>query len=148
MADINNLLNNVEVIRVANAAAAAQTAVEGAAVDMAGRTGVTFVASFGTVTTASVITLKAQFSDDGSTGWTDIEGSATHTASGTDGNNKALALDIVRPVKQFVRAVVTRETANAVLDGVVAIAYGELNKPVEQGDTVLDAVTVPNADAA
>lgn len=148
MADINNLLNNVEIVRVANASAAAQTAVEGAAIDMAGRTGVTFVASFGTVTADSVLTLKAQFSADGQTEWADIDGSATHTAAGTDGNNKVLALDVVRPVKQFVRAVVTRTAANAVVDGVVGILYGVPNAPVEQGDTVLDAVTVPNADAA
>lgn len=148
MTDINNLLNNVEIIRVANASAAAQTAVEGSAVDTAGRNGVTFVASFGTVTTASVLTLKAQGSDNGTSGWTDLVGSATHTADGTDGNNKVLALDVVRPTKRFIRAVVTRTAANAVVDGVVAVAYGVGSAPVEQGDTVLDAATLPNADVA
>lgn len=148
MAVINNLLNNVETIRVSNASAAAQTAVEGAAVDIAGKIGVTFVASFGTVTTASVITLKAQVSEDGLTNWADIAGSATHTADGTDGNNKVLALDIVRPTARYVRSVVTRTAANAVLDSVTAFTYGGKETPVEQGGTVLDAVTVPNATTA
>lgn len=148
MATINNLLRNVEVVRVANASAAAQTAVEGAAVDMAGQVGVTFVASFGTVTTASVLTLKAQYSDNGSTNWTDIVGTATHTASGTDANNKMLALDIVRPEKRYVRAVVTRTAANAAVDGVTAVVYGPYWQPVDQGDTVLDATTVANAKSA
>lgn len=148
MATINNLLRNVEVIRAANSSAAAQTAVEGSAIDMAGKVGVTFVASFGTVTTASVLTLKAQYSDDGSTNWADIVGTATHTADGTDANNKVLALDIVRPERRYVRAVVTRTAANAALDSVVAVTYGPYWQPVEQGDTVLAAVTVPNAKSA
>src|SRR5690554_6713131 len=121
MATINNLLNNVEVIRVANGAAAAQTAVEGAAVDMAGKIGATFIAAFGTVTTGSVITLKAQGSEDGQSNWTDLVGSVTHTANGSDSTNKVFALDVVRPEYRYVRAVVTRTTANAVVDSVVAI---------------------------
>jgi hypothetical protein len=148
MATINNLLSNVEVIRVANAASAAQTEVDGTAVDMAGKIGVTFVASFGTVTTASVITLKVEGSDDGSTGWTALSGSATHTADGTDANNKILAVDCVRPEYRYVRAVVTRTAANAVVDSVVAITYGQYWQPVEQGDTVLDSATLANAKAA
>ncbi len=145
---MNNLLNNVEFVRVANSSAAAQKAVDGVAIDMAGKVGATFVASFGTVTTASVITLKAQFSDDGATNWKDIAGSVTHTANGTDANNKILVLDVVRPEKRFVRAVVTRTAANAAVDGVNAIVYGPLNRPVAQGTTVLGAATVANATAA
>lgn len=147
MAVINNLLNNVETIRVANSSAAGQTAVESAAVDTAGKIGVRFTALLGDVTTASVLGLKVQGSEDGATNWTDLAGALTFTAGGSDADNKALIIDAVRPEFRYVRAVLSRTGANAVVDGILADVYGPKETPVTQGATVLASRTLPNAAA-
>ena len=52
----------------------------------------------------------------------DLAGSAVSIADSDD--NKLLVLDIHRPAERYVRAVVTRGTADATIDGVIAILYG------------------------
>jgi hypothetical protein len=148
MATINNLLANVETIRVANSASAAQTEVDGTSVDMSGKIGVRFTAALGDVTTGSVLTLKAQGRDSSDDSWGDLSGSVTFTAGASDADNKVMILDVVRPETKFVRAVLTRTTANAVVDGVFADVYGDYWQPVEQGATVLASKTLPNAKVA
>jgi hypothetical protein len=148
MAVINNLLAVVETIRVANSATAAQTAVESSAVDTAGKIGVRFTALLGDVTAASVLGLKVQGSDNGSSGWTDLVGALSFTAGGSDADNKALIIDAVRPEFRYVRAVLSRTGANAVVDGILADVYGPKETPVTQGATVLASRTLPNAAAA
>lgn len=147
MSYISNLLNSVETIRVANAAAAAQTAVESAAVDTAGKVGVRFTAALGDVTTGSVLGLKAQFRDDSGDSWEDVDGALAFTAGASDADHKLLILDVVRPEKRYVRAVLTRTTANAVVDGIIADVYN-VDRPAEQGATVLASGTLANATAA
>jgi hypothetical protein len=146
---MNNLLNNVEKIRVANSATAAQTEVDGTAVDLANADGVVFTAALGDVTTGSVLGLKAQVSDTGVGDWADVVGSAlTFTAGASDADSKLLVIDVVKPTKRYARAVLTRTTANAVVDGIFAEVYGKYSVPVTQGTTVLASVTVPNAHVA
>jgi hypothetical protein len=148
MAVINNLLNNVETIRVANSAVAAQTAVNGTAVDMAGKIGVRFTALLGDVTSGSVLGLTAEHSATGSGDWVALEGALTFTAGASDADNKALILDCVRPTERYVRAVLSRTTQNAVVDGILADVYGPKETPVTQGVTVLDSATIANPAAA
>lgn len=148
MAVINNLAANVETIRVANAAAAAQTDVEGASIDLAGKIGVRFIAALGDVTVSSALEFRAEFRDDPSDPWVPVEGEITHTATATDADNKLLILDVVRPEKRFVRCVLERGSANAAVDGIIADVYGPKYTPVEQGATVLALATIPNAAAA
>jgi hypothetical protein len=47
-----------------------------------------------------------------------------------------LVLDIHRPADPYVRAVVTRGTADATIDGVIAIQYGARLLPTFQDSTV------------
>lgn len=145
---MNNLLNIVETVRVANAAVAAQTAVNGTAIDMAGKHGVRFTALLGDVTTGSVLGLSAEHSATGSGDWVALEGALAFTAGASDADNKALILDVVQPTERYVRAVLTRTTANAVVDGIIADVYGAINTPVTQGATVLASATLPNPAAA
>ena len=97
--------------------------------------GVVFVAAFGTLSSGAVTGLKAQqglqanLSDAA-----DLAGTALAIADTDD--NKLLVLDLFRPAKRYVRAVVTRGTADAVIDGVVAIQYGTRVLPVTQDTTV------------
>lgn len=117
-----HLSRNSKILRVANAAAAGTTDVNSDSVDMAAYRSATFVAAVGALTATQVTKLKLQQSqDDGVVDdWTDIQGSATAALADTDGN-KLLVIHLMRPTKRYVRAVLDRGTANAVLDGIIAI---------------------------
>jgi hypothetical protein len=141
---MNNLLNNAEFVVVGASASAGQTELTTDVIDMAGFTGVVFVVHLGDVTNGSVLGLAADHSDDADADFEDLEGPLAHTANATNADNKVLVLDIVRPEKRFVRARLTRGTANAIVNGVLAIKYGPLHAPIEQGDTVLASETLPN----
>lgn len=131
-----NLIKNVKVTRVMNAVAAGTSDQEGSVLDMQGFDGVVFVAAFGTLTASQVTSLKAQqgaasnLSDAA-----DLEGTATGPLADGDGN-KLLVLDVYRPQERYVRCVVDRGTANAVIDGVIAIQYAGAKLPIAQGSTV------------
>jgi hypothetical protein len=133
----SNLAQSVDFRRVVDATAAGTTAIEGGSVDMLGFDGVLFLAAVGTLTATQVTALKAQqSSDDGSTdAFSDIAGSASAALADTD-DNKLVVLDIFRPTKRYVRPVVTRGTANAVVDGVIAILYRAEKTPVLKHTTV------------
>lgn len=135
-----DLLTHAVVTRVSNAAAAGATAINCTSVDMAGFDAVTFVASFGALTATQVTGLKLQHSDDNST-FTDVTSGATAALADGDGN-KQLAATYKRPTKRYVRAVITRATANAVVDGVTAIQYRPRTLPTTQSSSVSASVSV------
>ena len=122
--------------RVVNATAAGTTAVNGTVLDMANWEGVMFVASFGALTATQVTKLKIQqgLLADGSD-MADLEGSATAALADGDGN-KMLIAEVYQPRERYVRCVVVRGTANAVVDSVVAYQYGPRKIPVTQSSTV------------
>lgn len=109
--------------RSLNAVAAGITDQNGVAVDMTDADGVLFIALFGTLTATQVTLIKAQQGalSDGSDA-VDITGAATLALADGD-SNKALILDVLRPSQRYVRCVVDRGTANAVIDGVFAFKY-------------------------
>jgi hypothetical protein len=130
-----NLARNVKITRVLNAAAAGQTVQNGAVIDMANYEGVVFIAAFGTLASGAVTGLKAQQGlQSNLSDAADLAGTALAIADTAD--NKLLVLDVFRPAKRYVRAVVTRGTADAVIDGVVAIQYGTRVLPATQDSTV------------
>ena len=133
-----NLSKDVKVTRVENAVAAGSADENGASVDMQNYEGVMFIAMLGTLSASQVTTMKAQqSSDDGSAdAFTDITGSQTD-AMADDDDNQCIILDVVKPRERYIRPVLERATANAVIDGIIAIQYGPLKKP-----TTHDATTV------
>lgn len=137
-----NLSKNVKVTRVMNAVAAGTgDSQNGSGVDMSGFEGVVFIAAFGTLTDGAVTTLKAQ-QDTVSNFATaaDLAGTAMSIADTSD--NDLLVLDIYRPSERYVRPVITRATANAVIDGVIAIQYGARELPTtNDADTVASTET-------
>jgi len=135
------LLDEIKITRVSNAAAAGTSDVNGTGVDMQGFDGVLFVAAVGTLTATQVTTLKAQSStDDGSTdAYADISGAVTAALADGD-SNKLLVLDVHHPSERYVRPVLDRGTANAVLDGIIAIQYRAGSRPTSNGSTVSSAV--------
>lgn len=138
---VAHLTDVVVTKRVMNAVAAGTSDQNSSSVNMAGFDAVRFVALFGTLTASQVTTIKLQqSSDDGSSDdWSDIADSQT-AAMGDDDDNDMLVTDIVRPTKQYVRAVVERDTANAVIDGVIAEKYMPRDKAVTQDGTLIDNV--------
>lgn len=120
---------NEKVIRVLNAAAAATTDIEATGVDMAGFNAVKFYTLFGAITSSAVTSVKIQqSSDDGSSdAYSDLESSAVTVAD--DDDNQVVVHDVIRPTKRYVRVVVNRGTANAAVDGIIAVLYRAFERP-------------------
>lgn len=131
-----SLFKNIAVTRPLNSVAAGTSNQTSSAVDMQGYDGCVFIAHLGTLTATQVTSLKVQSStDDGSTdAYADITGSATSAAADAD-SNKMLIVDVFRPAERYLKAVVVRGTANAVIDGVTAIRYRGRKAPISQSST-------------
>ena len=130
-----NLARNLRIARALNAVAAGQTDQNGSIIDTANYEGVVFIAALGTLAAGAVTALKAQMGNESNlSDAADLAGTAQSIADTDD--NKLLVLDIHRPAERYVRAVVTRGTADATIDGVIAILYGPRVLPVTQDSTV------------
>lgn len=131
------LLDRVSISRVMNAVAAGTTVQTSSAIDMQGYEGVLLIAALGTLTDTQVTALKAQQSDDdgSSDAYGDLEGTLVGPMANDD-DNQLLVLDVYRPAKRYLKAVVNRATANAVIDGVIAIRYGARELPTDQPASV------------
>lgn len=139
---------DMKVTRVNAAAVAATTDLDGTTIlDMAGFDAVIFIALLGDVTNTSVLSLEGRESvnSDGSSDSL-IAGSKTDdfTASATSADNKVIMSDTVRPTKRYVFPKLRRGTANAVVDGVLAIQYRGDGIPVSQPATVIAAALAHN----
>jgi len=122
---------NSKILRHSASVAAGTTDVEPSnGIDMTGFESVTFLASFGAIVATAVTSVKAQqSSDDGvADAWSDLEGTSISVAD--DDDDQVVALEIVNPSKRYVRCVVDRGTANAELDGIVALISGPKVAPV------------------
>lgn len=97
----------------------------------------TFVALFGALTATQVTSIKCQQSDDdgSSDAYSDIAGSASAALADADGN-KMLAYT-VRPTKRYLKLIIDRGTANAVIDGVLAIKTRGTPVVVTQPTTIV-----------
>ena len=100
-------------------------------VDLEDREGdsICFVVAFGTITANAVTAVKAQHRASSSDSWEDIAG--TEVSIADDADNDLAIVDVKHP-KRLVRAVVERGTANAVVDGAIAIVYSARTAPVAQ----------------
>lgn len=123
-----------KIIRVSNAVAAGTTNINCTSVDMSNWESVEFFALLGTLTATQVTKLKAQDSSDNSS-FSDLESSAT-SAFADNASNLMGRLEVVKPRNRYVRAVVLRGTANAVVDGVIAVLRNAHNQPITQDASV------------
>lgn len=147
---MQSLLRNVKITRILVDTVAGQAATASDILDMNGFEGVMFIAKLGDVTNGSVLTLACQQNTANSTvGMAALSGTATYTAgSATDADNNLLVLDVVRPNKRYVRAVLTSATQDAVKNGIIAIQYGAKDAPTDQSATVIDSELIYNAAEA
>lgn len=131
-----NLLKDIKITRVMNAVAAGTTDQNSDEIDMQGYDGVVFIAAFGALTATQVTSIKAQQDTvTGMAGAQDLKDTKVGPLADGDGN-KCLVLDVYRPQERFVRCVVDRGTANAVIDGVIAIQYKGKKLPITQPSSV------------
>lgn len=131
-----NLSDNVKIVKVLAATVAGTSAVNGSAVDMQGFDGVLFIAHLGALTATQVTKLQAQGSSDNDSDYAAFATDAVTPAAADADSDKLLVLDIFRPVTRYVRPTVERATANAVVDGVIAILYRADFMPVTADGTV------------
>lgn len=136
---IQNLLKDVKISYVEAAAVAAQTALTTDVLDMKGYDGVMFIALTGDVTDTCVLTLTVKGNSANSTSSpTPVDQkAATFTAGATDADSKAIVVDVYNPMLRYAFAVLTRTTANAVVNGVIAIQYSAAQRPTTQDASVI-----------
>ena len=122
-----------KIVPVLDAQGAGATNVNTAGVQMDGYNALQFVCHLGALTATQQTAIKLQQSDDnGATdAYADLAGSQTDFAADAD-SNKVLVVEVREPVKRWVRAVVVRGTANAVIQSVVAYAYDAKKEAVVQ----------------
>ncbi|MEX0624571.1 hypothetical protein [Saccharospirillum sp.] len=127
------LSQDVKTARVSDAVAAGQTDVTSDAVDSRDFETVEFVALLGAITAGGSGTLKVQGSDESASGFTDLSGaSVTYADTDSDG---VLMVEVSQPIKRYLRAVIERDGADAVVDGVIALQGNGAILPVEQPAT-------------
>ena len=95
-----------------------------------------FICLFGALTSTQTTKVKVQVSDDDgdADAYSDLEGSLTAALDDGDGN-KMVVIDVRHPPKPWLEVVIDRHTANAVIDGVIAIPYDVREVPVTQSTT-------------
>lgn len=131
------LLLNSKTTRVSNAVAAGTTAVNCTVLDMQGFESVLGICALNTLTATQVTSLKAQVGNAANgSDMADLVGAVTGNAADAD-SNKLLILEVVKPTnKRYMRFVVSRGTANAVIDSVVATQIAAHKAPTTQDTTV------------
>ncbi len=132
------LIDRVRVMRTSNAAAAGKTDVaDGTAVDSSNYEGTLFVAAVGTVVDGGATAVQVVASDESD--MSDAEEVAA-VAVPDGGSDKLVTIDVRYAQRRYLRCVVKRKTANATLDGVVALQYGPRREPAPRHSTVLASV--------
>jgi len=135
---MRSILKDTKITRVKNAVAAGTSEILSDTVDMQGYDSVIYVIALGDVDNTCVLTptAKSNPTDSTSGGTTEKAGTAT-TATATSADNKLLVIEVLRPSQRYVFVSLTRTTANAVLDSIVAVQHAAKSMPVTQGTTVL-----------
>jgi len=151
-----NLANIINLVRVMASQAAGITTITGTHVDMSGFDGVLFIALYGALTATQVTQLKAQGGnavgdgDQADLAGSSGAGSVANAPAGLPGGeifvptgtpNSAQMLDIYRPNFRYVRPVIVRGTANAAIDGCLALQY-QADGNVSSGLWTIDASVI------
>ncbi len=128
---------------VANAATAATTAVNGAAVDMSNWEQVTFWATIATANAGNHLTVQQDTVDSFATAET-LEGAKAIAGA----NGDIVAVTVNRPTKRYVRAVLTR-TASTATGQVYCAQTGTRTEPVDNNvDDEIVSVSVSSPDVS
>lgn len=123
--------------RISNAVAAGSTDVACTAIDMQGYESVVFGVMVGTLTANAVTGVHVQQSDDDGSAdaYSDLAGTGVVIAD--DDDNGMILCEVVKPQKRYVKLIIDRATANAVVDGAFAIQYNGRKEPVTQPASIV-----------
>lgn len=111
-----------KVIRVMNGVAAGTSAQTSSAIDTAGFDAVKIYTLFGAIVSGAATSVKVQQSSDNDADtYADLEGTSVTVAD--DDDNQVVVHDIVAPRERYLKAVVSRATQNATIDGIIAVLY-------------------------
>lgn len=130
-------LSDVVIIKVADAASSAGTAVNGITVDTADCEGVIFCSAIATANAGNFLKLQE---GDTTSPTADVEGSAVVAGS----NGDQVQIDFRKPLKRYVRAVIVRAGANTATSDIWAIKYG-VRKKATTNSGVSETITSPIA---
>jgi hypothetical protein len=125
-------------------AAGTADTLNGTAIDTQGFTRVKFMALFGAITGTAVVTFKVQ--GDSASAFNvaaaDITGATITVAD--DDDNQVAVVEVVNPSEtyRYLRAVVVRATANAVVDAIICELSGGGQLPAPQSATYVSTGTV------
>ena len=129
-----NLNTWIKPIRNSNAIAAGTGTTNLPGVDMAGFAGIAFLVQLGTVVLTGTGVFKLQESDDNSS-FSDLAGTSQSWADTND--DKCIYIEVVRPLKRYIRGVLIRSTANSTIDSVLAIQFSPQFGPPALDSTVI-----------
>lgn len=128
---MHNLLRNAKFVTLKNYQSAATGTVTSDVLDTAGYDSVLFLTKLGTLTANTVVTAKLQQgAESDMSDAADLLG--TSIAPDDDDDNKLVIHDINRPQERYLRVVVARGTANAVIENITAVLYNTRTGPVSQ----------------
>lgn len=101
------------------------------------------VVLFGTITATGTVQVKLQHSsDDGATDpYADVAGSGISCTAAVE-SGKAVVLDIYKPTKRYLKVLLVRAVANAVINGVVGLVYHIDTLPVANDANVTQVKVV------
>lgn len=117
------------------AGVAGTSAINSSVIDTANAEGVLFVVTFGAITSGAVTSIKVQHGDAANlSDAADVVGTS-QTIADTD-DDKVFYVDVRKPLKRYVRLVVSRATQNAVVASANAHVYGLRSQPVTHGTNV------------
>jgi hypothetical protein len=143
---MRNFLENEKTIRVMSSATGGTGTTASSIVDMVGFDSAAFIALAGAVTSSGTITMTVQGNDSTSTaGFADLEGA--NAQLGSDDDEGLLIVEVYRPAKRYLRAVVNCETANGEVDGILCLQRDPKLIPFGgQDDSVVDSAFVSSPD--
>ena len=127
----HNATFNMRTQRAGAPAAAGTTVHTGAWVDTRGFNDVAILVTLGAIVSGGTVDLKLQYSNDGSNSAGDVAGSGL-TGIAVAGQNTTYALGINKPQSRWVRAHITRNTQNTVVDSINAVLGGAAVAPTSE----------------
>ena len=118
-------------------AAAGATAVNSSWIDLKtlDAHGVAFLVALGAIVSTGTVTLKLQYSSDGSASAGDVAGSSFAIAD--TGGSLVYSIGIDRPTYRYVRVVMTRAVANSTILSVIAVTNLEGVRPQNVGTSLV-----------
>ncbi len=124
------------VVRHSNTVGAGTTVITPSGfIDMQNMESCLFIAEFGAITATGVQSIEVHQSDASGGSYAALLGTKVSLAD--DDDTKVVMVEVVKPRKRFLKCIVNRATANAVLEGITAVLTGPKKLPTTQGTTVV-----------